>query len=334
MARIRDIAERAGVSSTTVSHVLNGSRPVHPKTVARVRQAIEDLQYTPNMLARSLRRRQTNTIGLLISDIENPYFAEIAYTVEKVAYERGYNLVLCNTDESHAKEVRYAEVLFAKQVDGLILAPAAGDHRYLASYLSHGERVVLVNRYVPDIAAPAVIADDEAAMYALATRFLQDGHRRIGMIVGTEGASTTLERLRAMQCALDDYGLSFDEAWQFRGGSRRAGGRAAARAFVDLPSAQRPTCVICFNAVMHDGFLLGLTDLAPALLAEVVTGASGSSLVARLCPSARYVLDAPAYQIATVASNLLLDILSGVAAWQPGRIVVPCTFVDLRHRPA
>src|SRR5450759_3082726 len=334
MARIRDIAERAGVSSTTVSHVLNGSRPVHPDTVARFRQAIEDLQYTPNMLARSLRRRQTNTIGLLISDIENPYFAEIAYTVEKVAYERGYNLVLCNTDESHEKEVRYVEVLFAKQVDVLILAPVAGDHSYLAHYLARGERVVLANRYVPDIVAPTVIADDEAAMYALAKRVLEDGHRRIGAILGMETASTTLERLHALRRALAEYGLSLDDAWQFRGQSRQAGGLAAAQAFIALPPAQRPTCVIAFNAVMHDGFLLGLADLAPALLAEVVTGASGSSLLARLCPSARYLVQAPSHQIGRVVSNLLLDILSGVTAWHTDCIVVPCTLVDLKHRPA
>jgi LacI family transcriptional regulator len=333
MARIRDIAERAGVSSTTVSHVLNGSRPVHPDTVARVRQAVEELHYTPNMLARSLRRRQTNTIGLLISDIENPYFAEVAYTVEKVAYERGYNLVLCNTDESHEKEARYVEVLFAKQVDGLIIAPSAGDHSYLAPYLARGERVVLVNRYVADIPAPMVIADDEAAMYALIRLFLDAGHRRLGAILGLETASTTRERIHALQRAVIEYGLSMDDVWQFRGQSRQPGGFAAAQAFIALPPAQRPTCVIAFNAIMHDGFLLGLADLAPALLTEVETGASGASSLAHLCPGARYFVQAPSHQIGRTATHLLLDILSGVTAWHTERIIVPCTLVDLKHRP-
>ena len=116
MASIKDIANRAGVSTTTVSHVLNKSRPVHPDTVTRVMQAINDLHYQPNMLARSLRRRTTNTIGLLVSDVENPFFSELARSVEATAYLRGYNMIFCNTDENLEKEILYVDVLFAKQV--------------------------------------------------------------------------------------------------------------------------------------------------------------------------------------------------------------------------
>lgn len=330
MTRIRDIAERAGVSVTTVSHVLNKSRPVHPDTAARVLKAVEELHYKPNMLARSLRRRQTNTIGLLVSDIENPYFAEIASAVETIAYERGYSLILCNTAENIEKEMCYVEVLFGKQVDGLILAPAPGDHTYLAHYLARGERVVVINRYVPDIAAPAVLGDDEQSFFALTSRFLADGHRFLGAILGLESVRTTTDRLRGMERALNAYGLTLKDAWLFPGQARPAGGRAAAQAFVDL--AVRPTCVLAFNSVMHDGFLLGLTDLAPELLNEVETGTLGCSPLARQCATARYGLEVPSYRVGQIAANLLLDVLSGVTAWHTDRIIVENTLVELHHR--
>lgn len=333
MTRIQDIAEKAGVSSTTVSHVLNKSRHVHPDTAARVLQAVEDLHYKPNMLARSLRRRQTNTIGLLVSDIENPYFAEVASAVETAAYERGYSLILCNTAESIEKEVCYVEVLFGKQVDGLILAPAPGDHAYLAHYLARGERVVVINRHVPDIAAPTVLCDDEPSFFALVSRFLADGHRAIGAILGLEAVRTTADRLRGLERALVVYGLTLADAWLFPGQARPAGGRAAAQAFISLTA--RPTCVLSFNSVMHDGFLLGLTELAPHLLNEVATGSLGCSPLARQCATARYCLEVPSYRVGQIAANLLLDVLSGVAAWHTDRIIVENTLVELhRYRSA
>jgi LacI family transcriptional regulator len=332
LTRIRDIAEKAGVSATTVSHVLNKSRHVHPDTVARVLQAVEDLHYKPNMLARSLRRRQTNTIGLLVSDIENPYFAEIASAVETAAYERDYSLILCNTAESIEKEICYVEVLFGKQVDGLILAPAPGDHAYLAHYLARGERVVVINRHVPDIAAPVVLGDDEQSFFALASRFLAAGHRFLGAIVGLESVRTTADRLRGLERAMAAYGLSLVDAWLYPGQARPAGGRAAAQAFIGLES--RPTCVLSFNSVMHDGFLLGLTELAPHLLNDVETGSLGCSPLVRQCATARYCLEVPSYRVGQIAANLLLDVLSGVAAWHTDRIIVENTLVELhRHRP-
>jgi LacI family transcriptional regulator len=330
LARIRDIAKRAGVSTTTVSHVLNHSRPVHPDTEARVRQAISDLQYTPNMLARSLRRRQTNTIGLLVSDIANPHFGETAYAVEKAAYERGYNLVLCNTDESLEKEIRYSEALFAKQVDGLVLAPTPGDHAYLVPWLARGQRVVALNRVTPGVPTPVVMTDDEEAVYTLASLLLADGHRRLGAILGIETVSTTTNRLRGLERAMQAYGLSLSDAWLYPGQSRTSGGYAAAQAFSAL--ATPPTCVIAFNGVMHDGFCLGLADCAAKGLDEVELATTAITPLARLNLHTHYGMAQPVDVMGRTATNLLLDILSGAASWEPCQIVIPNTLVDLGHK--
>ena len=311
MVSLKDIAERAQVSTTTVSHVLNGTRHVHPDTVERVLKAVKELNYKPNMLARSLRRRQTRTIGLLVSDIENPFFTEVARMVETTAHERGYNVILCNTDENPAKETLYVDVLFAKQVDGLIVAPAPGDHAFLRAYLDQGAKVVFVNRYIPDVSVPTVIGDDEEAMYALAKRLLESGHRRLGAVLGIESVTTTQLRLAGMRRALQEHGLALDDVWVFPGQARREGGFKAAHALVGLP--QPPTAIIAFNRLMLDGILLGLLDLAPHLVRQVEITGFGYSPVAHVCQSCQYYVAQPSYELGRVATTMLLDDLTGTA---------------------
>ncbi|HEY9076072.1 MAG TPA: LacI family DNA-binding transcriptional regulator [Anaerolineaceae bacterium] len=305
MTSIQDIARRAGVSATTVSHVLNKSRYVHPNTVERVMQAVRELNYKPNMVARSLRRRQTHTIGLLVSDIESPFFTELARSVENTAYERGYNTILCNTDENPEKEISYVEVLFAKQVDGLILAPTPGEHTYLRRYVDDGAKVVFVNRFLPGFNSPAVIGDDEMIMVKVISHLITQGHRRFGVVIGIESVTTTQNRLLGLKKALEMYGLSMADAWVFPGEARREGGHRAAKAFISLE--KMPTAIITFNSVMHDGFLLGLLDLAPHLINRLEIIGFGYSLAARVRQSAYHYIAQPTYQIGRIATNLLLD---------------------------
>ena len=121
MATMLDVADRSGVSVSTVSRVITGSVPVDPVTAERVQEAIAALGYRPNLLARSFRRRVTHTIGLLVPDNSNPFFAEMARTIEDAGFAKGYNVVLCNSDLSAVKQETYIDVLLAKRVDGLIL---------------------------------------------------------------------------------------------------------------------------------------------------------------------------------------------------------------------
>lgn len=326
MVSIKDIAVRAGVSTTTVSHVLNKSRYVHPETEARVLKAIEELNYKPNMLARSLRRRTTNTIGLLVSDVENPFFSEVARAVEATAYQRGYNMIFCNTDEDLEKEILYVDVLFAKQVDGLILSPVPGDHSYLNRYLEQDERMVFVNRYIDGIGCPSVVCNDEEAMYQLASQLLDSGHHRLGAIIGLSTASTTARRLVGLSRALANYGQTLDDVWQFHGKARREGGYQAAQQLIEMDNP--PTAIIAFNSMMMDGFLLGLLDLSADLISRIEITGLGYSLVARACqPSKRYIRQ-PSYEVGATAANLLLDILTGKRPWSAEQIVLKNEIVD------
>lgn len=331
MVSIKDIATRAGVSTTTVSHVLNKSRYVHPETEARVQEAIRDLHYKPNMLARSLRRRTTNTIGLLVSDVENPFFSEVIRAVEATAYLRGYNMIFCNTDESLEKEILYVDVLFAKQVDGLILSPTPGDHAYLDRYLSQDARMVFVNRYIEGLPCPSVVCNDEEAMYQLAVQLLESGHRQLGAIIGLETVTTTALRLRGLQRALMAYGKTLDDVWQFHGNARRESGYQAGEQVIKM--IEPPTAIIAFNSLMMDGFLLSLLDKAPQLIQKIEITGLGYSLVARACqPSKRYIRQ-PSYEVGATATNLLLDILTSQRPWSDEQIVINNEIVDRGPEP-
>src|SRR3712207_1063745 len=144
MPTINDVAAQAKVSASTVSHVINGTRFVDPETQERVRIAIETLGYRPNSLARSLRRRQTSTIGLLVPDNSNAFFADIARVIEDSGFAQDYSVILCNSDLSEEKQARYIDVLLSKQVDGIILISSGNRLDPVRRILDAGVPVVVV----------------------------------------------------------------------------------------------------------------------------------------------------------------------------------------------
>jgi LacI family transcriptional regulator len=327
MPRARDVAARAGVSTATVSHVLNGTRHVDGETRERVLAAVRALDYRPNMLARGLRAKSTRTIGLLVSKLELPYYTEIAAAVEETAWRRGFNVVLCNSDESIEKEMLYTDVLLAKQVDGLIVAPVRGDHAYLRPHLARGARIVFVNRYLDDVDVPAVVCDDEDGTFRLTARLLEDGHRRLGAVLGLSGVSTTERRLAGFWRALRAGPVPVAEPWLFPGDARRDGGIAAGHALAAM--ADPPTAIVAFNTLLVDGVLLGLLERAPHLLPRVEVTGFGISPVARVCRAARYALDAPTRALGEVAATRLLDAIESGQPLTPDRILLESPIVAL-----
>jgi LacI family transcriptional regulator len=168
---IRDVARAAGVSITTVSHTLNGTRRVSEQLQARVLKAMKELEYRPNVVARSLRVGHTGTIGLIIPDNSNPFFAEIARTIEDIGYQHGYSVILCNTDGEPGKQRRYIQTLVDKKVDGIIFMSSGDSDSDLGHLLDNRIEVVVVDREVPLARTDTVLLDNEAAGYE-ATRYL------------------------------------------------------------------------------------------------------------------------------------------------------------------
>ena len=197
MATIRDVAWAARASTATVSHVVNGSRYVSPETKSRVEDAIRGLNYRPHGVARSLRSSRTGTIGVMVSDIANPFFADLVLGVEDVVHldARGYNFILCNTEESRDKERMYFEVLQQKRVDGLILAPAGGNADKIREMITQGLPLVCVDRELAGVEADAIVVDNRAAARTLVTHLINVGHRRIAALRARLDANSIDDRM-------------------------------------------------------------------------------------------------------------------------------------------
>ena len=234
MTTIADVARHAGVSVATVSHVMNRTRHVEPETAERVRSAIAALRYSPNTLARSLRRGETKTIGLLLPDNSNPFFASVARQIEDAGFLAGYTVILCNSDGSAEKEERYLQVLMAKQIDGLIFA-GSSDHARVFARLLPSVPAVLLDREIQSVNVDSVLVDHDHGGY-LAGKYLAGlGHKKIGVIGGPRDSGSSPARLRGFARALQEAGLDLpanavvDSDYHFAGG-RKAMERLMAQA--------------------------------------------------------------------------------------------------------
>src|SRR5216683_5998966 len=176
MATVHDVARRAKVSTSTVSHVLNNTRFVSEDLRKRVNAAMQELDFQPNAAARMLTLKRSNTIGLIVSDIRNPFFAALARGVEDVAQEHGYTLVLCNSDENPEREMACLKALQMRQVDGILLASAGEAHALLGRLVRAGFPIVLVDRELPELGLPAILMDNAGGAYTGVRHLLARGH--------------------------------------------------------------------------------------------------------------------------------------------------------------
>jgi LacI family transcriptional regulator len=225
LANIQDVAKRAGVSIATVSRVLNGRNHVNEDVIVRVRTAAQELQYQPSRAARALRANQTTIIGLLITDIQNPFFTSLVRGVEDVAQSNGYSLILCNSDEDPQKERRYIEVLCAERVAGAIIAPTREHQRALKLFREHNIPIVTVDRRVKDDETDAVLVDNIRGAREATAHLLTNGYRRIGIISGPVTTTTGRERLEGYRQALHEAGIEHDPLLERIGSFKEESGR-------------------------------------------------------------------------------------------------------------
>jgi LacI family transcriptional regulator len=251
MPTMREVAEKAQVSPTTVSHVINNTRFVSEDVRDRVLAVMKELGYRPNALARSLRRGITFTIGLILPDSANPFFAEVGRSIEESAFQYGYNVILCNTEGSYDREQIYVDLLIEKQVDGLIFVAAGDQSESLRSLLEEDVLVVLIDRRVPGIDVDVVLSDNRQGGY-LATRHLIDlGHSRIACLAGPSNVTPSSERVTGYLQALREAGLAPDEKLIVSGNFRAESGFQIIQDLLRLP--EPPTAVFASNDLMAIG---------------------------------------------------------------------------------
>jgi LacI family transcriptional regulator len=259
MATIKQVALVAGVSFTTVSHVLNNTRPVSADARARVLSAVEQLHYVPSALARSLRSRTTGTIGLIIPNNTNPYFSEVARGIEDGCYAAGYSVILCNSDDDPAKQRDYLNVLLTKRCDGLIVAALDSRDNDLISKMK--VPAVLIDRAPRDVAIDVVGVDNHAGGALAARHLLSLGRRRIACIGGPEDLGISRERIEGLCVGLSDGGLALAAALTRFADFSSGGGYVAARHLLALPESERPDALFCCNDLMAIGALRAAAEL-------------------------------------------------------------------------
>jgi LacI family transcriptional regulator len=251
MATIKDVARHAGVSYTTVSHVLNKTRPVSSEARERVLVAVEALAYMPSALARSLRSKATGSIGLIIPNNTNPYFSEVARGIEDSCYAAGYSVILCNSDDDPAKQRDYLNVLLTKRCDGLIVATLAQTDGELLRKMK--VPTVLLDRAPKDIAIDLVAIDNAAGGALAAQHLLTLGHRRIACIAGPQELDISMERVAGLRQRLQQAGMQLPAEQLVHADFTSTGGYAAATLL--LSSAQAPDAIFCCNDLMAIGAL-------------------------------------------------------------------------------
>jgi LacI family transcriptional regulator len=315
VATIYDVAKHAGVSPATVSRVFNGTN-VSAEKVAAVRQAAEELKFTPNRTARNLRLQCSEVIGLIIPDIENPYFTEMARGVEDAASEAGYSVVLCNSDSQTEKEATYLSIAVAEHMSGVIIAPAS-EATDLTTILGTGRPVVTVDRGTAYDVDEVVMANRVAGVSA--TQSLIDaGYRRVAYIGGPEHIDTAAERAEGWRSALTSADPTIDTAELERFATFRVdGGRDAMEELLALPDP--PDAVVAGNNLIGVGAIQVLTehDLTPPRIGVAVIGGLPCTT---LSPSAVTVIRLPARHRGVTAARMLLERIRGDQ--QPARTVV------------
>lgn len=253
MATIKDVARDAGLSTATVSRVLNDHPSVTAATRAAVRDAIQRLDYHPNSAARTLRSADVSTLGLVIGDVVNPFFSELARAVEDEARTLGYYVVIGNADEDPDRQDEYLSILLDRRVAGLLLCPTAEVSPLVEDVVRGGRPVVFVDREIEGLDVPVVRSDSRLPVTALIDHLVRLGHRDLAIISGPPGLSTGRERLGAFRDGLALHGIELPESRVRFGDFRMDSGVAAMRALLDLP--EPPTAVFAADNLMALGAL-------------------------------------------------------------------------------
>lgn len=305
MATIREVAERAGVSVTTVSHVVNQTRFVAAETEQRVRDAMQLLNYRPNSLARSLRRGETRTIGLILPDSANPFFAEFARLLEDAAFQQDYSLILCNSNGELEKERRYAEVLFNKQVDGIIFMAAGDDPFSLHDLVAQSFPLVVVDRIVDHIDVDAVITDNALSGRLAAEHLIALGHRRMGIIRGPSHVTPSAQRVTGFAQTLEQAGLNLPEELQAVGDFHPEAGYLAARKL--LAASTPPSAIFACNDLMAIGALRAITETGRKVPADISLVGHDDIELASYTRPALTTISQPVENLAETSIRLLLQ---------------------------
>ena len=328
MTNLSDVARRAGVSTMTVSRVINDSGYISQDARTRVNEAIAELGYMPNALARQLRSKQTKTIALVVTDIRNPFFTTIASGVEDTARARHYAVMFCNTYESEVEEAQYVRILIERRVDGVLLVPACGAGSSVQLLQERHTPTVVLDRHVCGVDVDEVRSDSRAGAYAATSHLTALGHRRIAILAGPEGVSTSMDRVTGYRDALAEACPDGECGRILFGEFNEASGYAMTCQI--LQEKPRPTAIFATNNFIAFGAMRALREAGLGIPGDISMVVFDDLPPDWVIDPFLTVVSQPAYDVGTQAAELLLARLSGEASDGPRSIVLPSELIVRR----
>lgn len=307
-ATMKDIAKRTGLGLATISSYLNGGN-VREKNRIKIEEAIEELHFEVNEVARGLKTNRTKTIGIVIPELNNIFFAEIITEAEDILRSHGYATMICDCRSDADREKEAVEFLCHRRVDGLIVMPTGRSDPGFRRFIRAGKPVVMIDRKMQDVSCDSILVDNKGAASDAVKRLLKAGHRKIGMIAGPEDVYTAKERLKGFREAVREAGADADEALIARGNYTIAGGAAAMRKLYE----QNPdmTAVFISNYEMTVGAMMEINDLGIRVPDELSVIGFDNVDFARASVPKLSIVTQPTAKIARAAADILIGRLEG-----------------------
>jgi LacI family transcriptional regulator len=319
---IKDVAALAHVSVATASRVLSGNPATSAASRERVAQAAAQLDYRPNAQARALRSARTNAIGLLVSDVRNPFFADLAHTVEQAAQTAGFVTLLGNANEQQEQQDRYLDTLISRRVDGIIVAPIGDGSASIRALVKRKIPTVFVDRTVPGIDLPSVTTDSEAGIRQALEHLALNGHTRIGYLSGPLTTSTGRDRHAAFARIIGELGLSGGPDLIYFGNFQAASGSAGVHALLHLPLP--PTAILAADSLMAVGAIATLNRLERQIGVDIALISFDDIEWFALLNPALSVISHSVEDMGQCAVRLLQQVIDGA---RPDSVVLPSELI-------
>ncbi len=301
---IKDIARIAKVSITTVSRVINNKPDVSADTREKIHKIINDYGYNPNGIARGLVLRKTYTIGLIIPDISNPFFPDMAKGVEKYSRDKGYSVIFCNTNNDKDEESKAIELLNAKQVDGLLVSLSIKNKIELKKLEEINFPVVQIDRSIPGVSYPMVLIDNLLSAYTATNHLIKLNHLKIAHITGDLGTKSGQDRLKGFKKALNDGGVELESEWIIEGDYSKKSGYVQMKKL--LIHKKRPTAIFVANDLMAVGAYEAMFDMGLKIPEDIsIIGHDDIELTSFIRPTLT-TMSQPKYSIGQTAAEMLI----------------------------
>ncbi len=324
MATIHDVAKLAGVAPITVSRVINNSGYINEKTREKVENAISELGYVPNVLARSLKSKRTNTLALVVTDITNPFFTIIARGVEDTASVAGFNVIFCNTDENQDKEDAYVQVILQKQVDGILLVPVGSNTKSLQIIRDQGTPLIILDRRLETTEVDVVRGDSVGGAKQLTQHLIDLGHERIAIINGPHNVSTAEDRMTGFIQTMEANGLR-DSCQCHYGGFTQASGYSLTKEIFNKDP--KPTAIFAANNLIAIGVLRALKEM-DYLVPKDVALTSFDDIPDNLTMFPfMTAVSQPSYRMGKTATELLISRIKNETGSGFQEIIFPVEFI-------